>query len=319
MKRFALLCAGALATLAGCADSVSRGVGPEAGAPSMSGTSGGYTWTVKKELLEVHALDGKGGMPLVNPPYVIPTGTTLWFSYRITYTRTSGGSQGETAQITDDGVAACASVGLGFSCTSPDPDLGENGGNITSKTWTVSGSGYRDILIDVKNENAVCPHNRTLTNTVSLTSNGIASTPSSASTTVFTATTPPAGCTPPPPPPPSCTRTQGYWKNHASVWAGRSLTLGTVTYTQAQLLSILNGEVKGNGLVSLAYQLIAAKLNGGANDPAIASTIAAADALIGSRVIPPVGNGYLAPNVTDAIKTQLDAYNNGRVGPPKCN
>ena len=219
MKRFALFCAGALATLAGCADSVSRGVGPEAGAPSMSGTSGGYTWTVEKKLLEVHALDGMGNMPLVNPPYVIPTGTTLWFKYEITWTRTAGGSQGATAQITDDGVAACATVGAGFTCTSPDYDLGSNGGVIGSKTWTVSGSGSRDVTIDVINVNAVCPHNRTLTNTVSLTSNGITST-SSASVAVFTATTPPAGCTPPPPPPLVAGCTPGYFKQsqHFDSW-----------------------------------------------------------------------------------------------------
>ena len=51
------------------------------------------------------------------------------------------------------------------------------------------------------------------------------------------------------------------------------LTLGTVTYSQAQLLAIFNTPVRGNGLISLAHQLIAAKLNilAGANGGALSS------------------------------------------------
>ena len=295
MKRFALLCAGALATLTGCADSVSRGVGPEAGAPSTSGAPGGYTWTVQKQLLEVHALDGAGGMPLVNPPYVIPTGTTLWFSYRITYTRTPGGSQGETAQITDDGVAACASVGAGFSCTSPDTDLGQNGGTITSKTWTVSGSGTRDILIDVINVNAVCPHNRTLTNTVSLTSNGIASTPSSASVAVFTAATPPAGCTPPPPLVAGCT--PGYWKqsHHFDSWP--------MMYTQGTTLEAIFNVPDSFGLDNRS--LLDALQGGGGPTLADAASIllrAATAALLNSGQ-----SSYSYPVTTASLITQVNA------------
>ena len=91
---------------------------------------------------------------------------------------------------------------------------------------------------------------------------------------------------------------QGYWKNNAEAWPVSSLTLGSGSYTQSELLQILNSPVAGNGLISLAHQLIAAKLNvaSGANASAIASTIAAADALIGGLVVPPVGAGSLAPS-----------------------
>ena len=322
MKRFALLCAGALATLTACADSVSRGVGPEAASPSTSGSPGGYTWTVKKELLEVHALDGKGGMPKVKPPYVIPSGTTLWFSYRITYTKTPGGSQGETAQITDDGVAACASVGLGFSCTSPDPDLGENGGKITSKTWTVSGSGTRDILIDVKNENAVCPHNRTLTNTVSLTSNGITSS-SSASVAVFTATTPPAGCTPPPPPPLVAGCTPGYWKqsHHFDSWPmgyAPNRLIGTVFSGTTAAPYNLGGTTMVNALqgdggptiVDAARILLRAATAAVLNSASTSFSYPLTTAQIVAQV-----NGALATQNRATIlnlATTLDRYNNAR-------
>jgi hypothetical protein len=85
-----------------------------------------------------------------------------------------------------------------------------------------------------------------------------------------------------------CALGQGYWKNHPSDWPVQTLTLGTVSYTQAQLLAILNTSVKGDASLILAYQLIAAKLNAanGSNPCAIQATIAAADLLIGGRTIP---------------------------------
>jgi len=126
----------------------------------------------------------------------------------------------------------------------------------------------------------------------------------------------------------SCTFSQGHWKTHGPIptgnnsneWPVNSLMLGTVVYTDLELLSIFNASVGGNGLISLAHQLIAAKLNvaNGADDSAIAATIAAADALIGALVVPPVGGGSLAPATTGALTTLLDDYNNGIIGPGHC-
>lgn len=117
-----------------------------------------------------------------------------------------------------------------------------------------------------------------------------------------------------------CTYTIGYWKNHAGAWPVSSLTLGSVSYSAAQLMSILNQPTAGNGLVSLARQLIAAKLNvaNGANPTAIAAGIASADALIGGLVVPPVGAGYLAPAATSGLTQILDDFNNGVTGPGHC-
>ncbi len=122
-------------------------------------------------------------------------------------------------------------------------------------------------------------------------------------------TTPPGG---------GCTLTQGYWKNHAEAWPVSSLTLGTVTYSQAELLQILNKPVAGNGLVSLARQLIAAKLNvaNGADPSAIAATITAADLLIGSKNV--LTGGYIHPSQTSALNDKLDQYNRGVIGPGHC-
>jgi hypothetical protein len=125
-----------------------------------------------------------------------------------------------------------------------------------------------------------------------------------------------------------CTLTQGYWKSHGPIpegqnsneWPVTSLELGTVNYTDLQLLSILNTPAAGNGLIALAHQLIAAKLNvaNGADATAVAANIAAADALIGSLVVPPVGSGSLAPSATSALIATLTDFNEGAIGPGHC-
>lgn len=121
--------------------------------------------------------------------------------------------------------------------------------------------------------------------------------------------------------PPSfpCTYTQGYWKNHPDAWPVSSLVLGTngKSYTKSQLIAILKTPVRGNGLISLAYQLIAAKLNvaNGADPSAVAAYITQADQMIGSLTIP---NGMLPTALTSGLAGQLDAYNNGKIGPGHC-
>jgi hypothetical protein len=117
-----------------------------------------------------------------------------------------------------------------------------------------------------------------------------------------------------------CTLTQGYWKTHGPIpvgnnldtWPVSSLTLGTVFYVDTDLLKILNQQPQGNGLISLAHQLIAAKLSiaNGADPTPVAATIAAADALIGGLVVPPIGGGFLDPSLTDALTSALDDWLN---------
>jgi len=118
----------------------------------------------------------------------------------------------------------------------------------------------------------------------------------------------------------NCTYTQGYWKNHESAWPVSSLTLGTVNYTKAECLAILGEPVNGNGLISLAHQLIAALLNiaQGADPSAASAAIASANALIGGLVVPPIGGGFLDPANTTVLTQTLDDYNNGITGPGHC-
>jgi len=139
-------------------------------------------------------------------------------------------------------------------------------------------------------------------------------TPTATATATATPTPTPTGT------PSGCVFGQGYWKNHPSAWPVTELQLGNVTYDQQQLLDILHQPVRGNGLVLLAHQLIAAKLNiaNGADASCIQQTIADADALIGDLVVPPVGDGYLAPRDVSALAETLDQYNEGMLCAPSC-
>ena len=124
----------------------------------------------------------------------------------------------------------------------------------------------------------------------------------------------------PTPTPSGCVFSQGYWKNHPQAWPVTELQLGNVTYTQDQLLAILHEPVRGNGLLILAHQEIAAKLNiaNGADGSCIQQTLADADALIGDLVVPPVGDGYLRPRDVSGLADTLDDYNEGRLCAPSC-
>lgn len=109
-----------------------------------------------------------------------------------------------------------------------------------------------------------------------------------------------------------CVHSEGHWKSHPEKWPVSSMRLGTVVYTKTQLRAILDRSARGNGLVSLAHELIAAKLNvlGGAQaSPKTLQAINAADALIGARVIPPIGNGFLNPDHSNYTTDDLERFN----------
>jgi hypothetical protein len=117
-----------------------------------------------------------------------------------------------------------------------------------------------------------------------------------------------------------CTHTQGYWENHPEAWPVQNVMLGTINYPQAQLLQIFNQPAAGNGLVALVHQLITAKLNiaNGADPSAIQSGVTSAGALIGTLIVPPIGNGFLSPGATNTLTNQLYNYDMGVTGPGHC-
>jgi hypothetical protein len=122
--------------------------------------------------------------------------------------------------------------------------------------------------------------------------------------------------------PTDCTKSAGYWKTHTGSWSRvDALTLGLGTYDPSQLLAILRQRARGNGLVSLAHQLIATRLNLllGANPPrSVVEVVGEADAAIGALIVPPVGTGRLDPAVTAPWTRELEAFNTGVTGPGRC-
>lgn len=118
-----------------------------------------------------------------------------------------------------------------------------------------------------------------------------------------------------------CVHSQGYWKNHPSDWPVSSVRVGSVIYTKTQLLAIFNQSASGNGLVSLAHQLVAAKLNiaAGAVAPAmITSVVATADALIATKIVPPIGAGYIAPRISSHLTDDLEEFNSNEMDHASC-
>lgn len=96
----------------------------------------------------------------------------------------------------------------------------------------------------------------------------------------------------------------GYWKQHPELIT--ALTLGDHDYTADEIFSILNQTPNGNGLVVLAHQLIAAKLNGICADRTIS-----ADAIFNGKVVPPVGSSSVTPASVAGMVATLNKHNNG--------
>ncbi|HEV8124302.1 MAG TPA: hypothetical protein VGP80_08675 [Gemmatimonadales bacterium] len=118
----------------------------------------------------------------------------------------------------------------------------------------------------------------------------------------------------PPPPPPSCTFTVGYWKNHTTVWPA-PYSPGATFYTSGKTwLQVLNTPTQGNAYYILAYQFIAATLNGTGSAPANVQQ-AMVDA--GAYFANPAGSSLTRAQLI-AMGTLLDNYNNGLLGTPHC-
>lgn len=114
------------------------------------------------------------------------------------------------------------------------------------------------------------------------------------------------------------TGTIGYWKTHPSEWpANCDLTLpGAGTDPDVFAMNILEAPVKGDKTVSMAKQLIAAKLNVcvGNDSSCVASTITSAMAWL--NTYGPVFNQQKSWNGGDVYQELLDDYNNGKLCAP---
>lgn len=124
-----------------------------------------------------------------------------------------------------------------------------------------------------------------------------------------------------------CTLTQGYWKNHADSWPTDTLTLGGVSYTKAQLLTLLRTPVRGDASVNLAHQLIASLLNlhSVTSPPAeVSADIAAAQAWLSAhadadgRLPFRVRAGSAAGAAGVELASDLASFNEGSAGAAHC-
>ncbi len=117
-----------------------------------------------------------------------------------------------------------------------------------------------------------------------------------------------------------CPQPQGYWKNNPAKWPYAGLTLGSQSYTQAELLSILNTPGGGDASMILAVQLIAAKLDvaNGSDPTPIKSAAANADNAL-SAFSGKLPYGVKASTTAGKAMTQaastLQAYTVGQLTP----
>src|SRR5262245_27809273 len=114
-----------------------------------------------------------------------------------------------------------------------------------------------------------------------------------------------------------CPEGAGFWKTHADAWPLPALTLGSQTYTQAELLALLNMPVRGDASVILATQLLAAKLNGAAaGDPTpIWAVLQEADRLLSQGVAGKLPYHVASSSPTGRqmveVATVSESYNTG--------
>jgi len=207
-----------------------------------------------------------------------------------------------TAMLTD--TINCPS---GFTCT----PLTDNG------PWDLTDNATKTVTVDVTNSSDVCNQQLQLINIAKV----VEGTTKEERTNDAHVAINTDACVPQVT---GCTFTQGYWKTHPEAWPVNSLTMGGYSYTKTELLSILNTPVKGNGLIALAYQQIAALLNteNGASAPQqIGTAITSANNLMATTgKVPPVGQGYLPTSQTSYLTGVLDSYNQGLAtgGPLHC-
>ena len=136
----------------------------------------------------------------------------------------------------------------------------------------------------------------------------------------------------------NCTRTIGFWKNHAGLgpqddlvspllplWLGTPGGAESIEVTTAeQAVALLKRRDFGgsrNGIAKLYAQLLAAKLNiaNGADASAVHAKICDADAFLAENDWT-AWSSLCRPDrkLVLRLKTKLDRYNNGRIGPGHC-
>jgi uncharacterized delta-60 repeat protein len=123
-----------------------------------------------------------------------------------------------------------------------------------------------------------------------------------------------------PPAPPACARSAGFWRQHRGEWPVNSLTLGSQSYTAAEIAELLKTPIRGDASLLLARELIASKFNlaGGAGSPELSALVSSADALLSGfsgRLPYQVPPGSSAGRSMVALSANLASWNNRRSSP----
>jgi hypothetical protein len=106
-----------------------------------------------------------------------------------------------------------------------------------------------------------------------------------------------------------------WWRDHPEAWPLTEVQIGNRIYTADEAEQVMGENINGNGLVQLAQQEIAAKLNiaNGAGHDCIDDTIPQVDVFIGDLVVPPIGNGFITIGNVEAFYIPLVRYNKGEL------
>ncbi len=230
--------------------------------------------------------------------------------------------------LTADEINAIFSAGSAGKCKVPPTTTTTTSSTSTTTSTTTSSttSTTRLTTTTTSTTHATTTTTSTTTSTTTTTRPTTTTTSSTTSTThaptITTSTTATTTTVPPTTttlPAAQCPLSMGFWKTHPAQWPVASLTLGSQTYTQAELLPLLTTPVRGDASLILADQLIAAKLNiANGADPTLVSTIADADNLLSGFA----GKLPYKVNPNSAVRQQMihDAtvlaqYNDGALTP----
>ena len=115
------------------------------------------------------------------------------------------------------------------------------------------------------------------------------------------------------------TGTPGYWKNHPEAWPVETITVGTVTYTKAEAIALLE-QVGKDKTLTMFSSLVPAMLNVkiGNDESCVSSTITQAQEWMVKYG--PAGRGVHAASyawkVGEPLHRLMDNYNNGMLCAP---
>jgi hypothetical protein len=115
------------------------------------------------------------------------------------------------------------------------------------------------------------------------------------------------------------TGTPGYWKNHSEAWPVSTITVGTVTYTKAEAIALLD-QVGKDKTLTMFSSLVSAMLNVriGNDSSCVSSTITQAQEWM--TTYGPAGRGVAASSyawkVGEPLHRLMDNYNNGMLCAP---